>query len=892
MAPCPLSLRSLTLVLLFLAAASALQLPTALAQETTGRMEGRVLDARGQPVADVNVTVTSPALQGGRGCTTNAQGRFVLLALPVGEYRVKFQHLAYQTQVIDAIGVRLGQATSLGDVRLTDKVLDQPEVTVKGERPLIDPTSTELGGVLNAREYSALPIERDYRSAIVLLPQANLSFLGDAVNVAGFTGLDNRFFMDGMEVSEPITGATATSLPYNFVQEVELRTDGYMPEYRSAFGGTINAVTYSGGNEVKAQAFGFYTRNRPVADPRFAFKPNKGDYALYDIGAGVGGPIRTDRLWYYLAYNPTFTREDIEIAGLGYRQDRTTTHSFAGKLTWRANATNTLVLTALGDPTSRKAVASTGYSFGAPMTVTNADVMLSDIGAGSVGVALEGRSLLRRDLVMKTMLSATRFTDRNIPSTERGLNETCFIDDSTGTWSGGTGAYTNNRSTLTHAAVMATWLKGPHEVKGGLEYKDVRTDYDISCDVLWRHLGGIYEQRLLDVDFVVGNRIPSAFLQDSWRLTDRLRLNAGLRWDGQYLVGSDGKVAQRILGQWQPRAGIVWEPGRGSGQKLSFSAGRFYHDLNMWGMQDFGTYLQSFLRYHHDPRQDPSGDTGIVIQNRIPPEIHGLQGQYFDELTGGYERQVTRGAHLAVNAIYRTLRQGLEGGINPVTFEYQFNNPGSGKLSDFPRMKHEYAALALSWQQRAGERLSLLASYVLSRNRGNYPGLFGSDFGYPSPNGAQFDFVQNLVNAYGLLPNDRTHVLKLSGSYQAGAGVTLGMVAGWQSGTPLSEFGYYPGIIDPVFVRTRGTAGRTPSIWDLSLRVSHQLLVPALGGLRPRVTADFMHIGSLRRAVTYDQLHYSSGTEDRVFSDPSPTYMHATQYQPRPAVRVGAEFAF
>jgi hypothetical protein len=863
------------------------------AQETTGRLEGRVLDAKGAPIPEVNVTVTSPALQGGRGCLTSSRGTFVLLSLPVGEYRVKLAHLAHQAQVFEAVRVRLGQTTTLGDVRLADAVLDQAEIVVKAERPLIDPRSTVVGGVLDAKDYSALPIERDYRSAIVLLPQANLSYLGDAVNVAGFTGLDNRFFMDGLEVSEPLYGATATGLPYNFVQEIELRTGGYMPEYRGALGGSVNAVTYSGGNQVTAQVFGFYTRNRPTADPRYAFKPNKGDYALYDVGVGVGGPIQKDRLWYYLAYNPTFIREDIDIPGLGYHEDRTTTHSFAAKLTWRASAKHTFVMTALGDPTSRNAVAASLGNFGAPVSVVNEDVMLTDINSGSVGVALEGRSVLRNDFVIRSSLAVMRFSDRNVPSTERGRNEVLFIDDATGAWSGGVPSSANNLSLLSNAGINATWFTGRHELKSGVEYKGLRTRYDLEYDVVDGRPDGTYGEALAAFRFEVGNRIPSAFLQDSWRASDRLRLNAGIRWDGQFLVGSDGNVAQRILGQWQPRAGLIWTPGRPGSQKLFASAGRFYHDLNMWGVQDFGTYYQGFLEFDHDPRLDPSGGTGIELTNTIPAEIPGMEGQYIDELSGGYEFQVVDGGRFALTASYRVQRQGLEGGMNPTTYEYQFNNPGSGKLSDFPKMKHEYAALVLSWQQRVADRLSLLASYVLSRNRGNYPGLYASDAGYVAPNGAQFDQIENLVEAYGLLPNDRTHAVKLSASYRAGAGFTLGVVTGWQSGTPESEFARLPGVISPVFVNQRGTAGRTPSIWDLSLRVGYQPTLPGTGRFRPRVTADFMHIGSKETAVTYDMLHYWTGSStDWTFSSPNSTYQNPTQYQPGPSVRVGAEVEF
>jgi len=214
----------------------------------------------------------------------------------VGEYTVKLSHLSYQEQTIAGVRVRLGQTTTLGDVRLSEQVYEQPAVEVSAKVPLIDPRSTETGGVLNTKEYSALPIERDYRSVATLLPQVSPSYLGDGMNVAGSTGLDNRFLVDGIDVTEPVRGATGTALPYNFVQEVEVRTGGYEAEYRSSLGGIVNAITYSGGNQVTGTAFGYYTRNRPTTDPRYVFQKDPGDFALYDVGFGLGGPVLRDRL--------------------------------------------------------------------------------------------------------------------------------------------------------------------------------------------------------------------------------------------------------------------------------------------------------------------------------------------------------------------------------------------------------------------------------------------------------------------------------------------------------------------------------------------------------------------------------------------------------------------
>jgi hypothetical protein len=248
-------------------------------------------------------------------------------------------------------------------------------------------------------------------------------------------------------------------------------------------------------------------------------------------------------------------------------------------------------------------------------------------------------------------------------------------------------------------------------------------------------------------------------------------------------------------------------------------------------------------------------------------------------------------AKIEIRGIYRTLCQGLEDGMNPATYEWWWGNPGRGELSAFPRAWREYRALEVSYQQALGERASLLASYVLSRNEGNYPGLFNSDFNYQVPNGnGSFDLLEETVNADGLLPNNRTHVFKLSGSYRPGLGLTLGAFGIWESGTPLSEFG--SGSWTPIFLAPRGTAGHTPSLWDLNLRVGYEPRVVSTDRMHPKVTVDFLHIGSQRTPVTYDQQHYFSGDSPANQSNPNPRYLQPTQFQPPMSVRVGVEIVF
>jgi hypothetical protein len=278
----------------------------------------------------------------------------------------------------------------------------------------------------------------------------------------------------------------------------------------------------------------------------------------------------------------------------------------------------------------------------------------------------------------------------------------------------------------------------------------------------------------------------------------------------------------------------------------------------------------------------------------IQPEIDGLEGQYHDEISLGYERQVRPGTKISARGIYRWLGQALENGLNPETGEFEFNNPGKGGLSAYPEARREYTALELSLHKTGGDRFTVLASYVLSRTYGNYSGLYGSDTGMTWPNYTrQFDYLETLENATGLLPNDRTHAFKLSGSYRVGLGLTTGMSFAWLSGTPLTEWGgttVGPPAYKPI--GGRGKAGRTPAIWDLNLRFSYEMRDLSERRWQTRLVMDLLHVGSPRKVVRFDEIHYFALDEDGNQINPNPTYSQPVRYQPPMAMRLGMELDF
>ncbi len=232
----------------------------------------------------------------------------------------------------------------------------------------------------------------------------------------------------------------------------------------------------------------------------------------------------------------------------------------------------------------------------------------------------------------------------------------------------------------------------------------------------------------LEKDLVeVYNRIPSVFIQDIWKLFPALTLNLGIRWDNQSIVGSDGKIAQWITTPIQPRIGFVFLPVADGSQRVFGSFGRYSQEFGLFQSVNYhsGNGYDKGIIYDHDPRLDNTG--GIIDYDNphvISPAIDGLMGQYYDEFNLGYEVLVGWNMRLGVQGLYRTLREAIDDAWLSSENRYQFGNPGRGILSEWPEPKRNYTALIISIERRLDEHFNFLVSYVLSRDYGNYEGLF------------------------------------------------------------------------------------------------------------------------------------------------------------------------
>jgi outer membrane receptor protein involved in Fe transport len=325
---------------------------------TTGTIEGIVADSNGAVVPAVTVTVTSPNLIRAQSATTDNEGRYCILNLPPGRYTV--------TVEATAGFARFARASVEVNLSKTSTVLIQLEpadatatVTVSNTSgAAVDTTSNTGGTSVSNEQFSNFTTQRTVQSLYTIAPSVARSGLRDPSgrdrdpSVAGSSGLENGYVLDGVNTTDPAYGGSGANLPFEFIQEVDIKTGAYGAEYGLATGGIFNVLTKSGGNDLHGDVFAYFsTKGLVRATKYFPFTgsaPN--GFSELDAGFDLGGPIKKDKLWFFGAFNPQ--RRENSYFTQTLRQtvsNKITTPFYAGKLTYALNQRNTLTFSTFGD---------------------------------------------------------------------------------------------------------------------------------------------------------------------------------------------------------------------------------------------------------------------------------------------------------------------------------------------------------------------------------------------------------------------------------------------------------------------------------------------------------------------------------------------------------------
>jgi hypothetical protein len=318
------SKRSFSLLFCFLLAFGA-----ASAQETTGSIEITIKDPNGAVVPNAAVTVESSRAARSsttgfrRTVTTDDAGFQRILQVPPGTYRLTIAAgSGFAEKTLDNIDVALGKATPV-NVDLTITAAATVDVTANGETP-IDVTDSKIQTNISQKDAELLPKGTNFSSVLKMSPATRPEPLSGGFQIDGASGTENTFIVDGQEVTNPINGTlnTNNNLPFQLVQEVQIKSSGFEAEYGGATGGVINVVTRGGSNDFRGEFGAQFTPNRlqPVARPILylgdeleyvqpAREPGLGFFPT----ATLGGPILKNRVWFFGSYTPQIIKRERTI---------------------------------------------------------------------------------------------------------------------------------------------------------------------------------------------------------------------------------------------------------------------------------------------------------------------------------------------------------------------------------------------------------------------------------------------------------------------------------------------------------------------------------------------------------------------------------------------------
>ncbi len=399
--------------LLFLFAASAV------AQTTAGRILGTVSDQTGAAVGGATVVVTDVQRGTSRTLTTDDFGEYVAPQLLPGNYKIHVEAKGFKASERPNIGVEV--ATDVrADFTLQPGQVSQV-VVVEDAVPLVNTTSSTMGGTLSNQEINDLPLSgRNYENLLQLRPGV-IRYPGGGFSTTSANGLraeDNGYYIEGLFDSEPysgqsivngagIAGDSATILPIDAIQEFNLQSN--LPaEYGYKPGAVVNVGLKSGTNKVHGTAFGFGRDGALDARNFFNADPNpKLTRTLEQFGGSLGGPLVKDKAFFFGAYE-----------GQRYNVG----NSFGG-ITSPSMVPMTLVPTAAPDCTSL------GPTVDCADSIPNA---IADLQASGVAVDAASLNIAGCTLSGATVTCAgTGFPLNNAPSISitNGFNNVVHVDN-------------------------------------------------------------------------------------------------------------------------------------------------------------------------------------------------------------------------------------------------------------------------------------------------------------------------------------------------------------------------------------------------------------------------------------------------------------------------------
>lgn len=945
---------------------------TALAgDDTAGHLVGSVSDSQQSALPGAVVSVEHQTTGLVRSGVTDSTGSFRFPSLPVGGYEITVTMTGFQTAK-QSVNVGIGDKTHVRVELQPGSVTET--MTVTNSTVLVDTSTTTSGLNVDLDEFlSRVPVARDQTSIALLAPG---SLEGDAgfneeheqgltlASIGGTSVAENAYLVNGLNTTNFRNGLGGSQVPFEFLQEMQVKTGGYQAEFGRSTGGVINSVTKSGSNQFHYGLSLFWEPDSLASQEKDTFERinTAEEREILDANFYASGPIVKDKAFFFLLYNP----RDREVSDTRLTRDKvySSDDSFWGaKLDWFVTENHHVEFTAFTD--DQESVEDV-YNFDG-LTRGN----LSGDGIhyrGGDNFILKYTGIITPEFIVSAQAGTNDFNRTNRSSADVFP----YVIDSRDGALSPAGLYVNSQPATSEddrkaARLDFDYFVGNHNLRAGIDFEENTSLEDIS------YSGGNYFRYFIaDGSEAFDNGSPNAgdllvrhrvfngggefettttaiYLQDSWAINDSFTVNLGLRNESFDNKNAAGESFIKIDNQLAPRLGFIWDPHADGSSKIYGNFGRYYlpiasnTNIRMSGAEFFTE--EWFVAQSFDEAGDWSpigrGDSlefTVFGDGEVPDarEIRdtSIKPMFQDEYVLGYQTQFGSNWSWGARVVHRNLGRAIEdvavdaalnryaaANFPNADFEaggfdyYVLTNPGTnltffvdidgdGALDEvtldkdelgYPEAERDYYAVELTFERRWTDNWMVQGSYTWSHSYGNYEGWVRSDNEQDDAGiTTLFDQPGLLDNAYGNLPNDRRHNLKVFGAYELASRIQLGASLRYRSGRPINAFGVHPtdefagdygvesffadGVAAP-----RGSFGTTDDITTLDLSAQYPLRI---GGSDLVLRVDAFNAFDFDNVTEVEEgFELESGGINANYGKP-------TDYQQPRRVRISASYRF